>query len=131
MKCVIKQEYKLPISECLAFCRPYRALFEDLGVSSKKAYGATKNILVASYLVKAGDWRRDGNLFQRAAGRAGELVFAKGLSKSSRKDLIQLVDEVNSDVAVLENFISITPIQFDLTDYRIIKNLREWGIELP
>ena len=32
-------------------------------------------------------------------------------------------------VAVEHNFVSITPIHFDLTNYRIINKVKEWGIE--
>lgn len=35
------------------------------------------------------------------------------------------------DVAVLENYIAITPIQFDLTDYKALENLKDWEIGLP
>jgi len=35
------------------------------------------------------------------------------------------------DVAVLEHYIAITPIQFDLTDYKALKHLQNWHIGLP
>ena len=35
------------------------------------------------------------------------------------------------DVAVMDNYIAVTPIQFDLTDYRALKNLQNWEIGLP
>jgi 5'-nucleotidase len=35
------------------------------------------------------------------------------------------------DVAVLENYVAITPIQFDLTDYKVLKKLQNWHIGLP
>ncbi|MBN2367008.1 MAG: 5'/3'-nucleotidase SurE [Calditrichaeota bacterium] len=35
------------------------------------------------------------------------------------------------DVAVMEGYIAITPIQFDLTDYKALKNLQKWEIGLP
>lgn len=39
-------------------------------------------------------------------------------------------DDPNFDVvAVAKNYISITPIQFDLTNYKIIQEIKEWGLE--
>jgi 5'-nucleotidase len=35
------------------------------------------------------------------------------------------------DVAVLERYVAITPIQFDLTDYKILKNLETWNVGMP
>ncbi len=35
------------------------------------------------------------------------------------------------DVAVSESYVSVTPIQFDLTDYNSIDKLNQWTIELP
>lgn len=35
------------------------------------------------------------------------------------------------DVAVLENYVSITPLHFDLTNYREIEDLKNWKIDLP
>jgi 5'-nucleotidase len=35
------------------------------------------------------------------------------------------------DVAVMEKYIAITPLQFDLTDYKVKGKLEKWGIELP
>lgn len=37
-------------------------------------------------------------------------------------------DEDTDVIAVEKGFISITPIHFDLTNYRIIKNVKKWGI---
>jgi 5'-nucleotidase len=49
---------------------------------------------------------------------------------SGKKLMLDSAPDVD-DVAVMENFISITPIQFDLTDYKVIKNLKNWEIEIP
>jgi 5'-nucleotidase len=35
------------------------------------------------------------------------------------------------DVAVMEKYIAVTPIQFDLTDYRAIDRLQKWKLKLP
>jgi len=35
------------------------------------------------------------------------------------------------DVAVLERYIAITPIQFDLTDYKILEKLEDWNVGMP
>jgi 5'-nucleotidase len=35
------------------------------------------------------------------------------------------------DVAVMEKYVAITPIQFDLTDYKVLKKLQKWHIGLP
>jgi 5'-nucleotidase len=32
-------------------------------------------------------------------------------------------------VAVEKNYVSLTPIQFDLTNYKIIQEIKEWGLE--
>lgn len=32
-------------------------------------------------------------------------------------------------VAVEKNYVSITPIQFDLTNYKIIQEVKDWGLE--
>jgi 5'-nucleotidase len=40
--------------------------------------------------------------------------------------------EKNADLdapAVENNFVSVTPLQFDLTNYQIIKEIKEWGLE--
>jgi 5'-nucleotidase len=44
-------------------------------------------------------------------------------------ELVELDEEEDIDQrAILNNQISITPIQFDLTDYKMIEQLRGWGI---
>jgi len=35
------------------------------------------------------------------------------------------------DVAVLERYVAITPIQFDLTDYKVLDQLKEWNLGMP
>jgi 5'-nucleotidase len=35
------------------------------------------------------------------------------------------------DVAVLERYVAITPIQFDLTDYNILEKLEDWNVGMP
>ena len=32
-------------------------------------------------------------------------------------------------IAVMNNYVSITPIQFDVTDYKTLKKMRQWNIE--
>ncbi|MFZ0391013.1 MAG: 5'/3'-nucleotidase SurE [Calditrichia bacterium] len=45
---------------------------------------------------------------------------------------LQLDDEADvDDVAVMNNYIAITPLQFDLTNHRELENLRNWKIGLP
>jgi len=41
----------------------------------------------------------------------------------------QEVDCEYDVVAVEKNYVSITPIQFDLTNYRIMQEVNEWGLE--
>ncbi len=49
---------------------------------------------------------------------------------TGKKLLLDKNDDVD-DVAISENFISITPIQFDLTDYDSIDLFKNWKIEMP
>jgi len=44
--------------------------------------------------------------------------------------LLQLDQEEDADqVAVLKNYVSITPIHYDLTDYRMLETMKQWGLE--
>ncbi len=38
-------------------------------------------------------------------------------------------DEDVDEVAVAENYVSITPLQFDLTNYSFLNQLKQWGLE--
>ncbi len=49
----------------------------------------------------------------------------------SGKKLMLDSDADVDDVAVTDNYVAITPIQFDLTDYQTLENLRTWKIGLP
>ncbi len=49
----------------------------------------------------------------------------------SGKKLLLDSDPDVDDVAVMENFVAITPIQFDMTDYKAMNNLQNWKIGLP
>lgn len=49
---------------------------------------------------------------------------------SGKKLLLDNEPDID-DVAVMENYIAITPIQFDLTDYKVLEDLRKWEIKLP
>ena len=46
----------------------------------------------------------------------------------------ELVDNINdkdSDVwAIKNNYISVTPIQFDLTKYDVIDNIKKWDLKI-
>jgi len=45
-------------------------------------------------------------------------------------ELVELDEEEDIDQrAILNNKVSITPIQFDLTNYALIENLKQWKIE--
>ncbi|UCF63680.1 MAG: 5'/3'-nucleotidase SurE [bacterium] len=45
---------------------------------------------------------------------------------------LQLDNESDvDDVAVLERYVAITPIQFDLTDYKVLDQLKEWNLGMP
>jgi 5'-nucleotidase len=45
-------------------------------------------------------------------------------------DLLQLDQEEDVDqVAVLKNYISITPIHYDLTDYKMIEKMKLWNLQ--
>jgi len=45
---------------------------------------------------------------------------------------LQLDNESDvDDVAVLERYVAITPIQFDLTDYKVLDQLKEWNVGMP
>ncbi len=35
------------------------------------------------------------------------------------------------DVAIMERYVAITPIQFDLTDYKVLDEIKNWNIGLP
>ena len=39
------------------------------------------------------------------------------------------VDENSDEFALKNNFVSVTPIQFDLTDKNEIQKLKEWNLE--
>jgi len=44
---------------------------------------------------------------------------------------LEIVDhsEDTDQIAVMRNYISVSPIQYDLTDYRMLKKMQDWGIE--
>lgn len=45
--------------------------------------------------------------------------------------LIELENNKESDVnAVEEGYISVTPLHFDLTDYKLVKQMKDWNLEL-
>ncbi|GAB4380413.1 MAG: 5'/3'-nucleotidase SurE [Calditrichia bacterium] len=49
---------------------------------------------------------------------------------SGKKLLLDNEPDID-DVAVMDNYIAITPIQFDLTDYKMMDDLKNWEIQLP
>ncbi len=49
---------------------------------------------------------------------------------TGKKLLLDSAPDID-DVAVMDNFIAITPIQFDLTDYKAIEDLKNWELGLP
>jgi 5'-nucleotidase len=45
-------------------------------------------------------------------------------------DLLQLDHEADIDqVAVLKNYVSITPIHYDLTDYKTVGQMKHWDLQ--
>jgi 5'-nucleotidase len=45
-------------------------------------------------------------------------------------DLLQLDHEADTDqVAILKNYVSITPIHYDLTDYRTVAAMKHWNLQ--
>jgi 5'-nucleotidase len=45
-------------------------------------------------------------------------------------DLLQLDHEEDTDqVAILQKYVSITPIHYDLTDYRMIDRMKHWNLQ--
>lgn len=49
----------------------------------------------------------------------------------SGKKLLVDSDPNVDDVAVMDNYIAITPIQFDLTDYKAMDQFKKWNINIP
>jgi 5'-nucleotidase len=49
---------------------------------------------------------------------------------TGKKLMLDKASDVD-DVAAMENFIAITPIQFDLTDHKAINNLKNWNLGIP
>ncbi len=49
---------------------------------------------------------------------------------TGKKMLLDSDSDVD-DVAITNNYVAITPIQFDLTDYKSIEDLKNWEIKLP
>lgn len=46
-------------------------------------------------------------------------------------ELVEIENTSESDVkAIEENYISITPLQFDLTNYKLLKEMKKWEIDL-
>ena len=46
-------------------------------------------------------------------------------------DVIDLDDDADTDtMAVKENFVSITPVHFDLTDYKVAEQLEKWDLTI-
>lgn len=45
-------------------------------------------------------------------------------------DLLQLDNDEDIDqVAVLKNYVSITPIHYDLTDYKMVETMKHWNVQ--
>jgi 5'-nucleotidase len=46
-------------------------------------------------------------------------------------DVIDLDDDIDTDtMAVKDGFVSITPVHFDLTDYRVMEQLKNWDLTI-
>lgn len=46
-------------------------------------------------------------------------------------DVIDLDDDLDTDtMATKDNFVSITPVHFDLTDYTVVDQLKKWGLTI-
>jgi 5'-nucleotidase len=46
---------------------------------------------------------------------------------TGKLDVLDTTDDTDV-VAVRKNYISVTPIQYDLTDYRVLKSIRSWKL---
>lgn len=83
-----------------------------------------KGILRGYKVTKLGE-RKYKNVFEkRIDPRENEYYWLKGKIIPPED-----VDQDLDVVAVENNYISVTPIHFDLTNYRIMNKIKEWGIE--
>ncbi len=97
----------LPFGTFLNVNIPNRPLKEILGVRiSRQSVG-----LLAEYVEKRTDPRN-------------RIYYWQG------RDMQTFGDDPEIDGAVLgQNFISITPVKCDMTDYRVLEDLRSWGLK--
>ena len=69
--------------------------------------------------------RRYRNVFDRRVDPRGRTYYWMA------GDVIDLDDDADTDtMAVKENFVSITPVHFDLTDYKVAEQLKKWDLTI-
>ncbi|MCR6546323.1 5'/3'-nucleotidase SurE [Dehalobacterium formicoaceticum] len=74
-------------------------------------------------VTKLGDRRYTNTIESRKDPRGREYFWLAG-------DVINQEGDENSDVeAVKNNFVSVSPIHFDLTNYQVIDTIKSWGFE--
>ncbi|MFZ5943535.1 MAG: 5'/3'-nucleotidase SurE [Bacillota bacterium] len=75
-------------------------------------------------VTRLGERKYTDNFEHRKDPRGNDYYWLKGKAMPPSQK-----DEDFDVVAVYNNFISVTPIHFDLTNYKIIEQVRNWGIE--
>jgi len=75
-------------------------------------------------VTKLGERKYVNNFEHRTDPRGNDYYWLAGQVVPPEKK-----DEDLDVVAILNNYISITPIHFDLTNYRIMEQIKGWGIE--
>jgi 5'-nucleotidase len=74
-------------------------------------------------ITKLGNRKYD-NLFERRTDPSGKFYFWMG------GKIVDVPNDADSDVAALQRGeVSVTPIHFDLTNYRIIEEVKKWGLQ--
>lgn len=81
-----------------------------------------KNEIKGVYISHLGQ-RKYKNAFVRRKDPRGRFYYWLA------SELVEEDDDIGSDIwAINNNYISITPIHFDLTKYNVIKDIKKWGL---
>jgi 5'-nucleotidase len=75
-------------------------------------------------VTKLGERKYINNFEHRTDPRGNDYYWLAGQVVPPDKE-----DEDLDVVAISNNYVSVTPIHFDLTNYRIMKQIKEWGVE--
>jgi 5'-nucleotidase len=85
--------------------------------------GVEAHLIRGVQVTKLGNRRYTNTIESRKDPRGREYFWLAG-------DVINQEGDENSDVeAVKSNFVSISPIHFDLTNYQVIDTVKSWGFE--